>query len=840
MKSGITNCTELIFNNFKRKKGAFLLEGLVVAVAATIVFSLSLAYFSSAKQQKKRLDIASNYHAIFYGEESAIKNIKAGSDEVKWVGFYKGEFAAINNSGDVLASEVRFYESEDGISSDYIIKGEMPGSSELLLPDSFLYSKTGVWKIGDKVSLTYEDGREENYSISGFYSLNLDDVQMTEGAAITFDAYNGSSSEVRAEVLYDNEDDIEGNSKKISEAYGLSKYILNPDRTSSEDSNEMLFLGIIVVTAIILAVVLTTYLIVRGVIGLRASAIHRQNAILRSFGIRKKTIYKLSVVECIYVCIPAVLLGAIFSSIVYIVTSQATGVTAEKAVSFVMGGFIPSYFISLADIVLATTLAMCVNVHNGFKRSISDILLTEQSVIISTKKRKKKSKEYKNPAKAYIITSLTRNGWKTIISILPIAIGIFYVVFATASKNDIARIQGKGKISQVYDAKILLKDNYEQENTTDELMDFVSKLDGVEEAKLDQLINDVIYNIDDDFKVAEYENNYLKDNGVYSLIEVQVYDEAELAALGPVMSEGTNEIMDSGCILVNYTYPLMKNGKINYNKREKISELGVGDSLTIMDIADINKKAVDLKRKGEFEYAAMQDYINKFEVNDESVIELEIKGTAKYPLYSDFDYFSSPVIIISDKYYRTLLGDDNYKNFGDEIYIKLKDGAKLYNIKERLQEKNGIYSAEFLDSNRTTSEENNVTSRIGTILLIIAILIAIITMFSTIMMNWKLSCKEYAILKASGASNKKVIKLILAEKSIICLSSLFLGAGLGLLMEKVILRITMRGAEIPMNIPISEIIISALGMMALTLILTVFQSRILKTMSISEVLKESR
>ena len=39
---------------------------------------------------------------------------------------------------------------------------------------------------------------------------------------------------------------------------------------------------------------------------------------------------------------------------------------------------------------------------------------------------------------------------------------------------------------------------------------------------------------------------------------------------------------------------------------------------------------------------------------------------------------------------------------------------------------------------------------------------------------------------------------------------------------------------------ISEIIISALGMMALTLILTVFQSRILKTMSISEVLKESR
>ena len=846
MKSGITNCTSLIFKNFKKKRNAFLLEGLVIAVATMIVFSIVLAAASELARSEEKLRVTSNYHAVFYGKEEAVKNIKKGADAVQWVGIYNEDIVTIEKDRDAVPSVVRFYENEDGISSDYIIKGKMPENGEILLPDSVLLEgRNAVWQIGEEVVLKYADEREEKYTISGFYSYNLENNPITEGPAITFDAYSGNNTEIKAEVWFKG-GNIVGKSKKLSEKYGLSGYDLNTARVASElMGKDEKYANYLFILAIVLAIALTSYLMIRGIIGMRASDIHKQNAILRSFGTRKKTIHKLSVLECIYICIPSIICGVLLSISIYIIAASVTGVPIDKSLDFIKDGFLAGFVVSALDIVLVTIIAMFVNVQVGLKQSISEILLTDQEVIISSKKRK--GKGFKNPVKAYIFTSITRNGLKTLVSIIPFTIGVIYIVVVAATSMDLQKMTGNGgKVKPVYNANITLRSNYEKVNTSDELIEFVSNLDGVEKVKPDYGIINMTYNIDEDLKVAEFDNEFSKENGIYDNLMIYTYDEAELKALKPVMVEGTNEILDSGCILVNYAYPLMKNGKTNYEKKEKLSALGVGDSLTIVDIGRFSRMLIDVKRKAEESgeedtYVAGSVY-KEMRDNPGEGIDIEIKGIAEYAL-TDYNMFC-PTIIMSEEYYRKLVGDENYTNYLSSIQIKLKDGVKLYDIRGKLWEKSGLYDVYYGDvfgSHQIIDEEGNtVTSKLGIIFLIIAVIVGVITLFSTIMMNWRISKKEYAILKSSGASNKNIVKLILTEKSIICLSSFVIGTVIGMAIEKSSIKVLAEGGKIPFTLPIPELIITLAAMLALTLLLTAFQSSIIKKMSIADVLKESR
>ena len=837
MKSGITNCTELIFKNFKQKKSVFLLEAMILTVVSVIIFSVLLLSLSSRKEKRDELNASSNYHVTYLGKEATLKKIKEGSYGVKKVAFYKNVFTTIQNGNDLISSEVRFYEKAEDISCDYLINGEMPSSGQVLLPESCLYSKVGIWKIGDEVSVTFENGKVQNYIVSGFYSFNTTGVKMTEGPAIIFDAFDGSEEEMNAEVMFNSEWDIVKKSKRLAEAYGLNYYMVNSERTSFfyQGSKGRIDLLIGIVVAII--IIISSYTMIRSFIAMRSGKINRENAILRSFGIKRRTIYKLSALESIYMAVPTVVLGAVISVSFYLASASISGLPIAKSLIFVKGGFIPSVIITMVSVILLTIIVMFANARNGLKKGISEILLTEQKVIIGTKKRN--GKKHKNPVKAYIITSITRNGWKTLLSILPFTIGIMYIIMLSASKNDIGTVYGNARRAvPVYDAKITLKDEYEQENTIDELVTFISSIEGIDKVKINHQLINYQPNIDENFKMADFDNSYSKKDGVYSVLALKVYDQDEIKAIKDVLTEGTTEIKDSGCILVNYAYPLLENGTPDYEKKEKVSELEIGDSITIIDIAEVNKKAIDLKRKGEFGFDSSTECIKSVSRKPEDGIKLEIKGIANYSLSNDDNY--APTIIISDEYYRKLLGDDNYFNYCDAIYIKLKDDVKLYEINEKLIEKKGIISAEYLNFDRMAMEEMSSMMSSTLTLFSVAILVGIITLFSTIMMNWELSQKEYAILKSAGATNRRVIEMILTEKSIICMSSFAIGALLGLSLEKLMMKILSDGVKVPFSIPLMELLITFVSMLTLTLLLTLFQSRVLTKMNLAEVLKESR
>ena len=72
------------------------------------------------------------------------------------------------------------------------------------------------------------------------------------------------------------------------------------------------------------------------------------------------------------------------------------------------------------------------------------------------------------------------------------------------------------------------------------------------------------------------------------------------------------------------------------------------------------------------------------------------------------------------------------------------------------------------------------------------------------------------------------------------MSSFAIGALLGLSLEKLMLKILSDGVKVPFSIPLMELIITFVSMLTLTLLLTLFQSRVLRKMNLAEVLKESR
>ena len=195
--------------------------------------------------------------------------------------------------------------------------------------------------------------------------------------------------------------------------------------------------------------------------------------------------------------------------------------------------------------------------------------------------------------------------------------------------------------------------------------------------------------------------------------------------------------------------------------------------MTIVDIGRFSRMIIDAKRKaeesGEEDVYVAGSVYKEMRDNPGEGIDIEIKGIAEYAL-TDYHMFC-PTIIMSEEYYRKLVGDENYTDYLSSIQIKLKDGVKLYDIRGKLWEKSGLYDVYygdvFGDYQVIDEEGNTVTSKLGIIFLIIAVIVGVITLFSTIMMNWRISKKEYAILKSSGASNKNIVKLILTEKSII-------------------------------------------------------------------------
>ena len=123
--------------------------------------------------------------------------------------------------------------------------------------------------------------------------------------------------------------------------------------------------------------------------------------------------------------------------------------------------------------------------------------------------------------------------------------------------------------------------------------------------------------------------------------------------------------------------------------------------------------------------------------------------------------------------------------------------------------------------------------------IILAAFIGFIIVLCTIMIEWEISQKEYAILKSVGATTRKVRYVIMAEKAIICVASCVFGVTLGIVIERLLLAAIMKGTRMPLELPFEEIFLAIIAMLSVTVFSTAVQTGSLKKMNLSEVMNKS-
>ena len=834
MKSGITNCTSLIFKNFKQKKSAFLMEALIIVVISlfNLVYLSMMLYLNEGNLLIVE-DTYGKHHVSFCGDVDAVNKIREGVDGVKTVWHYNQISTTLINGENELMGDVRFVDNADSLYLDVIVNGSYPKEGEILLPSGFLYVNS-IWEKGDEIGVIVdEDGTLNKYTVSGFYIPRSGGS--SSGPAIV-KGYTGADGHLDADVIFDSEWGIRKKSADLAKKYGINEYEINENRANLFFQGKNNILNVIM----FLFLFLVEIFMVMGFISMRVNYSNREGAVLRSFGISKGKVIRLILLENFYITLIAHLCAILLSIIIGNVIFKFSGTSGVKARQIIFGNLLPVSIITLVFIIIIVMLVVFVNVLNGFKKSIYETLSAEQRVIIVKKKNHSKihRKSSKNPVKAYILTSIKRNGWRNIFGIIVLSAGIAAFVYMTSYmkfQDEMGAIDKYGK--PVYNSKVYLDSKYLKETSNDEVINSLLKIEGIEKCRLNPVLLELFPNIDPNIKRSEYEIAYYsetEDKDRYKYIRVEVYDEDELEALKPALAEGSVDIKDSGCILVNYGEPII-DSLICQGMAVKISDLKTGDHIKICDIFDANSFAMKLLREEAYDADKCNDYVKQILKKDAiKEIDLEIKGTVYKGLHINKPI---PTIIISENYYRKMLGLDNSMICGREIYVRNDDNKELYEYRESICKIPGCKNIDYLSYQKTMYDDLAILSGIMNEVMLIAFLIGIVSLISTLLLNWDMTRKEYAILKSEGADNKRMVKLILVEKGIICFSSFVIGTVFGIAMNVILLSI-MQLTNFTV-IPVTEILLAFVIIVFITLLLTFIQSRILKTMNISEVLNKS-
>lgn len=640
-----------------------------------------------------------------------------------------------DNGNEMVSVKVRILENIDGILGDIVIEGEIPKSgNEVLLPRNFRYSTKSIWEVGDRIKITSEAGKSQTVTISGFYEYsNTDNFFNTE----VFKIANETDSFQYGDVIYQSRLSIKNKTKKIANTYDLS-YIINEMQLSVFENSDKTGL---VLYAILATVFITIcYSMIRSVVALRAPQTDKENAIIRSLGIRKRWILKYEALEISIVSVIASAAATVVTAFLFYASMGLSGLTSDKVKEILNDNLWDSFAISLIIVWILSLASVLLQTKKSLRRSIAEILSNSQN--LKVKGRKRRTRRIKNPVTAYIVTSLGRNKWKTILSIVLFSSSILIFVFVSMFNRDIRQINGaESDLVQPYDVRLNLATSYSQSISAEDILSHVKKLEGVKNARLYPIVMDRLYNVD---------NNL-------SLMQSGTYDEE------PV-----------------------------YLWQKKLIE-------------------------------------------EERFLTIPIKGIADSDLYGQS--LLNPVIILSEEYYKENLMDDF--EWGSAIDVTLEENRKLSDIADNIKILGYFESMDYLDSSRTSMESSELIIGLLYVIIILAALIGFIIIMCTIMIEWEISQKEYAILKSIGATTRKVQYVILTEKAVICLASCISGVFFGIITERVLIKAAIKGNALPLNIPVAEIFMAITVMLGVTAVSTIIQSWSLKKMNLSEVMSKS-
>lgn len=828
MRGKMSNYLALIYCNFKQKKRMFALEFCMISVVGIAILGVLLVCFSFVREATKANEFFGSQHATFSGNLPKLSSNEMKKKGIDRLSRYNVSEMVFDNGSETVSLTVRSLENIDGIFKNIVIEGELPkNGTEVLLPGSFKYNTKSIWKIGDKIQITNEDGISQTATISGFYEYANTD---TFFGAEVFKIENRTDSFQYTDVIYRSKLGIQNKSIKIADAYGLT-YSVNEAQLSMIENGDKTGLILYVLFAVVFIAI--CYSMIRSVVALRAPQTDKENAILRSLGVRRKQILRYEALEISLLSVLAMAAAIIVTVLLFYASVGLSGLSFGNINDLLGNYLVISAIVSLIIVWILSLASVLLQTRKSFHRSISETLLNSQKLTVKGSRRR--SRRIKNPVIAYIMTSLGRNKWKTILSIVLFSSSILFFVFISMFNRDARHIYGgNGGLTPPYDVRLELVPSYSRQVFAEEVLKWVKELKGVADARLYPIVIDRFSNVDTNFCRAESRNLYSITDGVYDDIRIVVYSEEELSRLQPVMKSGSSEVAEGGCILVNYANMITGGGSVDYSKKSEISKFGTGDSLKIVDFFSLNRFALNQIQSGAYDGKEVYDYMETL-IEEECFLSMPVRGIAENDLYGQS--LLCPVIIISEEYYRNNISNDFA--WGSAIDVTLKDGKKLSDIADELKTPGCFRSMNYFDSSRSSMEASEFVIGLLYVIIILAALIGFIIVLCTIMIEWEISQKEYAILKSVGATTRKVRYVIMAEKAIICLASCVFGVALGIIIERVLMMALMKGTSMPLDLPVTETLLAITAMLGVTAFSTVIQSGSLKKMNLSEVMNKS-
>jgi len=818
--------TKLFFKNFKQKKRTYFMEFGMIVMVGLLVFGLMIYYLSSRITEIHNIETNGKQHIVLEGSLPELSMENADKYNVAVYNRFCSEYGMLLNETAGSFLEIVKYANIEEIPLDIEITGDLPkNDTEILVPQTILKDHT---KVGDTICFLSDSGLEKQFVISGAYTLSYASSDVT-----LYKAFSCTSEEqlfTGAEVIFSKLRNVYENSEQLARVVGAEKYQLNKSLLNAYGYGENDTVQNLLLIVAGVFILLLLFGMIKGSMAMRTKELYREYAILRSVGVRKKKLILFSFSEGLWLGLLGGVFGSVIGFIIIIAAMRYTGVEGKEALAY-LGESIPITFaISIMTTLCLTLLARLTILHKPFKLQICELFSYQKK----EKSKEREDKKYKNPICAYIFTSMKRNIGRIVLSILLFSTGIFFFVCIAAMKMDMKKGFGETlPVDAPYNVKVLLNQGYSNSVSTSELKENIEKIAGVESVMTEPLLQKKCINVDDSFGPLKRSNAYEDTNGVFDYIYINVYSEEELLVLNELLTDGTTAISNGGCVLINYAYPRNSKGEVVFSKRETASSKKVGDSIEILELNSLNQHCLALIQNGDSGSGAKKDMMNSL-ADTGKIMQLEIRGIAQ----ADLRYCDSncPVLILSETYVNSYLEKQAEECGG--FMVQLSADEKISDFRDACMQYSAVLYADYNNPNESIEEETKTIFGMLNGLVFIAIVSGFVNVVCTIMLEWEVSRKEFAILKAVGATKNKIIGMVALEKALICMSSAMIGTVVGVIFEKLLMKLVSQSiGNFGFSIPVFEISMAVFIMFVITALVTTFQSFLLKNMNISEVLK---
>ncbi len=854
---------KLGINYLKNNKKRTFIISLCILIS-TILITTILLFLDSYKEyritvERNNSNWEVSYNGITYEESCTIEK----HSNVKEISVMRemGSAKSINEGRNLKYTIIGFDKNAmKNLINNNLMQGRLPENSTEVI------CQNGVYKIGDKLIQTLENGENKEYTVVGtiLYSDFIDSFQvitlLDRAELKNSDIVNITVLSNNIKQIYDDYFDI---------YYQLSSY-RNQNGSSLEDMtryNENLLeyegvldyvsnfqKGIYTVEGIFIGiVVISSMIFIYSVVNISIIERKKYFGILKSIGTTSKQMRRSIRAELFIILLSVIPLGVLIgigldSLLITVVnnifpdlSTSNDGILRIFQVKEEMNVAIPlsTLGLSIIIIVLATYLSSVVPIKKISKIAAIN-LIKQNRKCVHIKERKSKEKiiekhierklafknieRYKSRYTA-IIMSL-------VISIALIIVSNYYITnivenaYRAEYNYEISlnyRIDKYGDLAEkiiddIQEAKIADKIilNY---TTTKSLLVPIEKISD-EEKELGKKIYGGDYKLYPHFR-ALYTEDYTEVLNV-SCLQIDVVELNDDALNNYFKRIGIDKLEDDECILVDYS-----NIKTKYYNSIKFTNYKDGDFLTIGNGSyDILEKNTNIKVK---------------------------KVTNLLPSNLPSRISNTLIIVnrgVANKIYDRINGlEENEREFNaDSIALWVKDTEEADVLVQQLREKYNLTSEpaeseEFIEERSYEGNEDAIKLNLLINIFIysfigIITLVGIINMYNTINSSLETKKREIVRLVTIGMEEKQINKMIFLENAICCVLALILGIAIGLLTSYVLYFLNIDFTWYAFEIPWVSVIVSTLGIAIIAIMSTLYLKKKIFVNDLMEVLRK--